>query len=309
MLFAGCACTRDHRGYKPLLRAPHPHTPALPHFNTPIYYNSLHMTNRPSLPPSLYTEEYFRSACEGFDEFNETQGERLSRRLATAFALAKVTPGMNVLDVGCGRGEIVRHCARLGADAFGVDYAPVAVSLSQQAVSGEEHASGKTGVAQADAKILPFPAAYFDRVLMFDVVEHLYPWELHTAMLEVRRVLIPGGLFVVHTAPNVWYDRYAYPFVRLFRTLGGEGGKYPANPRALNVAVNVEVHVNEQSGLSLWSALRAAGFAPKQVWLDSPPQNRSESRLLAALRVVFFEWPPFRWFFEREVFAVAEKVS
>src|SRR5512134_3668347 len=107
------------------------------------------MADRPSLPPTLYTEEYFRTACEGFDEFNETQGERLSRRLAAAFAVAEVSSGMKVLDVGCGRGEIVRHCARLGADAFGIDYAPVAVNMSQSAVSSETKAPGKMGVAQA----------------------------------------------------------------------------------------------------------------------------------------------------------------
>lgn len=273
------------------------------------------MTDRRSLPASLYTEEYFRTACEGFDEFNETQGERLSRRLAAAFAVAEVSPGMRVLDVGCGRGEIVRHCARLGADAFGIDYAPVAVSMSQQAVSSEGQTTGRTGVARADAKVLPFPTGYFDRVLMFDVVEHLYPWELHQAMVEIRRVLRspepgsgkPGGMFVIHTAPNVWYDRYAYPLVRLVRRLMGEGHKYPANPRLLNVAVNADVHVNEQSGLSLWQACRAAGFAVKKVWLDSPPQDRSEPKALAAARVMLFEWPPFRWFFEREVFTVAVK--
>jgi len=265
------------------------------------------MKDRPSLPPDLYTEDYFRHACEGYDEFNETQGERLSRRLATAFAVAQVTPGMTVLDVGCGRGEIVRHCTRLGADAFGVDYAPVAVAMSQMAVAIESGAMGKTGIAQSDAKQLPFPNNYFDRVLMFDVVEHLYPWELHQAMLEVLRVLKPGGMFVVHTAPNVWYDHYAYRFVRLFRILSGEGAKYPADPRALNVAVNMEVHVNEQSGPSLWGGLRRAGFRTKKVWLDSPPQNRSEHAVLAAARAVLFKWPPFRWFFEREVFAVAEK--
>ncbi len=55
-------------------------------------------------------------------------------------------------------------------------------------------------------------------------------------------------------------------------------------------------------------ALRQAGFRGK-VWLDSPPQNRSESTPLAMLRKVAFDLPPFRWFFEREVFAVAGKAE
>jgi hypothetical protein len=50
--------------------------------------------------------------------------------------------------------------------------------------------------------------------------------------------------------------------------------------------------------------LRRAGFRA-QVWLDTPPQNRGEGPLLAAARYILFNWPPFRWFFEREVFAVA----
>ena len=180
---------------------------------------------------SLYTEEYFRTACEGFDIFNTSEGEQLSRRLASAFALAEVTPGMSVLDVGCGRGEILRHAAQLGADAYGIDYAPVAVNMSRQVIEPLEGvAPGRTAVYLADAKSLPFPDATFDRVLMFDVVEHLHPWELDRALEEVRRVLKPDGRFIVHTAPNIWYDRYAYPVVRRVRTLMGRGEKYPEEP-------------------------------------------------------------------------------
>jgi len=266
-------------------------------------------TPDPQAPVSstLYTEEYFLTACEGYNEFIATEGDRLSRRLNQAFAVASITPGMRVLDVGCGRGEILRHCAQLGADAYGIDYAIVAVQLSQNVVQNTGTTPGRIGVGQADAKQLPFPTASFDRVLMFDVVEHLHPWELHQALLEIHRVLKPNGKFVVHTAPNVWYDRYAYPIVRQFRTLLGQGTQYPANPRAFLVDVNQDVHVNEQSLLSMRRTLDKAGFLGK-VWLASPPQPRhQEGVLLDTLRHTMFAVPPFRWFFEREVFAVAVK--
>jgi SAM-dependent methyltransferase len=158
-------------------------------------------------------------------------------------------------------------------------------------------------VYQADAKRLPFPSAFFERVLMFDLVEHLHPWELALALAEARRVLRPDGQLVIHTAPNVWYDRCAYPMVRLARALMGQRDDYPKDPRAI-IPANLDVHVNEQSVLSLWWVLKRAGFRAR-VWLDTPPQNRDEGRVLAFARHILFTWPPFCWFFEREVFAVA----
>src|SRR4030067_465581 len=146
----------------------------------------------PSLPSTLYTEDYFLTACEGYEEFVESHGEHLSRRLMAAFGGAAGEPGM--------------------------------------------------------------------RVLLFAVGEHLFPWELDAALQEVRRVLRPGGMLAIHTAPNRWYDRYAYPLVRWVRTVQGRGAHYPANPRALNVAANVDVHVNEQDVLSLRRPLKRAGF-------------------------------------------------
>src|SRR5260221_4430097 len=115
------------------------------------------MTDQRSLPPDLYTEEYFLNACEGFEEFTESHGERLSRRLSAAFAVAAVQAGMKVLDVGCGRGEILRHCARLGADAYGIDYAIVAVQKSQGIFEGGSALPGRTRVPQADAQMIPLP--------------------------------------------------------------------------------------------------------------------------------------------------------
>ncbi len=154
----------------------------------------------------------------------------------TPLKMAEVQPGMRVLDVGCGRGEIVRYCMEQGIEAYGIDYALAAgvmtrdvIEVEQQkmAESGQDIKTIKAGVCLSDAKKLPFPTGYFDRVLMFDVVEHLYPWELHEAMLEVSRVLKDNGRFIIHTAPNRWYDQYAYPWVRRFRNITGMATNIP----------------------------------------------------------------------------------
>ncbi len=285
-------------------------TSIMPYLHQKSIRNQMTHNQKKSLPSTLYTEEYFLTACEGYDEFLESEGQHLSRRLRDAFAMAGVESGMRLLDVGCGRGEIIRHCMSLGIDAYGIDYAEVATLMTRDVISSErEGADGDYlaagGVCRSDAKVLPFPSDFFDRVLLFDVVEHLYPWELESSLREILRVLKQDGRLVVHTAPNRWYDAYAYPWVRRMRALMGQGTLYPADPRAIT-PVNQDVHVNEQDILSMRRVLKKTGYADIQVWLDSPPQNRQENFMLASMRRIAFDVPPFRWFFERELFAVAQ---
>jgi SAM-dependent methyltransferase len=193
--------------------------------------------------------------------------------------------------------------------AYGVDYAPVAVGMARKVVDkvsrdGASRLDEVPHVYQADAKRLPFPDGVFDRVLMFDLVEHLHPWELDRALAEARRVLTRDGRLIIHTAPNAWYDRFAYPVVRLVRMSVGQSRGYPRDPRSI-IPDNIDVHVNEQSVVSLRRNLSRAGFRAS-VWLDTPPQHRREGAVFRLARHVLFRWLPFRWFFEREVFAVAE---
>ena len=114
------------------------------------------------LPSDLYDENYFLTACEGHEEFVRSEGEHLSRRLREAFAFAAVTPGMCVLDLGCGRGEIVRHVAQLGAKSYGLDYSEAAVRLSRGILRNER---GEHGVVEGGAG---FDIGTLDA----DVVEH-----------------------------------------------------------------------------------------------------------------------------------------
>jgi len=189
--------------------------------------------------------------------------------------------------------------------AYGVDYSADALRIVGRGLAAEmEKGSGSICLSRADAKRLPFSEAAFDKLLMFDLVEHLYPWELVEALREARRVLVIGGQLIIHTAPNRWYYRFGYPLYRLFERLRGR--RLPPDPRSRFPFHHL--HVNEQDVLSLRHSLRRAGFKPK-VWLDNvqAPLLNAHSPVLDLLLRILLGVYPFRWVFRNDVFAVAHK--
>jgi predicted SAM-dependent methyltransferase len=63
-----------------------------------------------------------------------------------------------------------------------------------------------------DAFCLPFGIGVFDRVLMFGVFEHFGIFEIQEVMLEIIRVLKPGGVFRFDVPDFDWFmERYFNP--------------------------------------------------------------------------------------------------
>jgi ubiquinone/menaquinone biosynthesis C-methylase UbiE len=210
--------------------------------------------NYPQKPvdSTAYSADYFLTECEGHDEFLHTGGKSLPRRLSAALELAGDLAGKRTLDLGCGRGEVVRYCLEHGSKAIGLDYSNDALLLAQGIIP-----PGSTVFIRADVQRLPFQNASFDLVFALDLVEHLYLPELDQLLAEVWRVLTPGGRLVVHTMPNIWYYRFGYPLFRLVQRIRGRN--LPRDPRSRWRYVK-ELHVNEQSVISLSHALHRAGF-------------------------------------------------
>jgi ubiquinone/menaquinone biosynthesis C-methylase UbiE len=116
-----------------------------------------------------------------------SQGYRMgeARMQAALAALSGLPCRGALLDVGCGRGEMLAQAANLGFDP----------------VCGAEVVSYLVGgaVVQAPAWDLPFADKSFDVVTMFDVIEHLHEPDGLAALRELRRV---ASRFVVITAAN-----------------------------------------------------------------------------------------------------------
>lgn len=63
-----------------------------------------------------------------------------------------------------------------------------------------------------DARSLPFPDSEFDNVLMFGVFEHFGIFEIQEVLLQVSRVLKPGGVFKFDVPDFDWFiARYNEP--------------------------------------------------------------------------------------------------
>lgn len=106
-----------------------------------------------------------------------------------------------VLDVACGAGLVALPLAEAGYRVKGVDLAGGAIAVAQQRTPEALDAT----FAVADAYATGEPEAYYDAVLLLDMLEHV---ERPAAVLhEAARVVRPGGLVVFHTfnrTPAAW---------------------------------------------------------------------------------------------------------
>lgn len=253
----------------------------------------------------LYDRDYFCGECEGYEQFIASQGRTLSNRLAATLELVDIQPGMLVLDVGCGRGESLIWLAQRGAEVYGLDYAWEALRIAKDAIrSADLSIDSHCVLLAANARRLPLPSESFDLVLMLDIIEHLYPWEVEIALGEMRRVLRHDGWLIVHTAPNLWYYKFGYPFYWLFERL--RGMRLPKDPRD-RFRYHRQVHVNEQSPTSLARALQRAGFQP-HVWVADLQQRwRYRGTLMQILGWLATHVYPFKWLFCGDILSKAQK--
>lgn len=106
------------------------------------------------------------------------------------FLAKQVTPKMHVLNIGVGRGGLENILLKKGAEVSCLDPSESAIDgIRKQYKLGER---AQVGFSQA----MPFPDGQFDVVVMSEVLEHLSDDVLNSTLVEVRRVLKPGGRFI-----------------------------------------------------------------------------------------------------------------
>lgn len=111
---------------------------------------------------------------------------------------------LKLLEVGCGRGDVMKNFQELGLECFGVDLSQEAKVLN----SGIE-----VRICDLEKEKLPFKSNFFDVVYSKSFIEHLNNPE--NFFKEATRVLKPNGLLIIlapdwETQHRTFFDDYTH---------------------------------------------------------------------------------------------------
>jgi 2-polyprenyl-3-methyl-5-hydroxy-6-metoxy-1,4-benzoquinol methylase len=112
--------------------------------------------------------------------------------------LEGITAGCRVLDVGCGNGAHALWAASRQASVVGIDYNWLHLKTGR-ILGAEQKRNNLVFLYGSVEQRFPFRDQCFDRVLLLDVIEHLYGRV--EVLREINRVLRPGGMLFL-SAPN-----------------------------------------------------------------------------------------------------------
>ncbi len=145
----------------------------------------------PNQSQTASTPDYTMGYSEDYLEFLAC--ERAAEQAVETIAMLRpqLRPGLRLLDLGCGPGQVTAVLAEAVApgEAWGIDMEPSQVELARTVSS--ERGGAHTRFEVADAAHLAFGDGSFDVVTCFDLLA--YVPDAARVLAEARRVLKPGG--------------------------------------------------------------------------------------------------------------------
>ncbi|MBW2000614.1 MAG: methyltransferase domain-containing protein, partial [Deltaproteobacteria bacterium] len=144
------------------------------------------------------------------------------RRVKDNIVKNYVRPGINMLDAGCGTGDLALRAARAGARVTGIDISEGMLGVARRRIrrSGLEERVILHHAALVEMDDL-FEDHSFDLVTATLVMSELYPEERRWVLRQFRRVLSPEGTLLIacETRPGPLLKRLLYQALRLLLAL------------------------------------------------------------------------------------------
>ncbi len=150
----------------------------------------------------LYDEAYWRGLHP--HHWFKNPPRKYAERDRDVLRVVAPRPSDVVLELGSARGDVTFLPARHAREVIGVDAAPEAIALAEEARS--RLGIGNVRWLAADvADLAPVPDRSVDAVAAIDLVEHVDDPTLEGMLRECRRVLVPGGRLGIYTPDRAHY--------------------------------------------------------------------------------------------------------
>jgi SAM-dependent methyltransferase len=123
--------------------------------------------------------------------------------------------GIDVLELGCGLGDLQVDMLRAGYHSRAVERSPEMVAAARNSL--RRHKGGDPArIIQGSAQSLPFSDSCFDSVVSTFPSEYIYD---PNTIAEVERVLRPGGRLIVIEGANLFPVGFIQPLLVLIQML------------------------------------------------------------------------------------------
>lgn len=187
-----------------------------------------------------YSCAYFKQESDSLYTAQVQKAERILQKLY-------LKKGMSVLDIGCGWGYLLIKAAKeYGINGVGITLSEEQLKEFQKRIV-EEHLEDQLTVKLMDYRDIPQYGKRFDRVISVGMVEHVGRGNYQLFINCVKKVMEPGGLFLLHFISGLkehegdpWIKKYIFP-----------GGVVPSLREMLYSAAEDDFHTLDVENLRL----------------------------------------------------------
>ncbi len=221
-----------------------------------------------SINQNNFDKKYYYEICFGSEDFKKSKGLKVAPRVKKMIDDLNLSKSMDVLEIGCGRGDTALYIAKKVNSVTAIDYSKDGIKIANSIKKNfPKKIQDKTKFFVMDATKLSFKNNSFDYVILIDTIEHLNTKEQIKMLNEIQRVLRPQGKLYVRTCTNkilndFTYKYYSYP-LNIFLTWidkmikGVDYESLPKNPRNKE---QKKQHINECTYFSLKELFAKTNF-------------------------------------------------
>ena len=195
----------------------------------------------------LWLDETMSYSCGYFLHEDDSLYQAQVNKVDYILKKLHLSQGMSLLDIGCGWGFLLIEAAKkYGVHGMGITLSREQYEAFNRRIK-EQNLGDLLEVALMDYRDLPKMNRTFDRVVSVGMAEHVGRRNYQLFMDCAKKVLKPGGLFLLHFisalkehAGDPWIKKYIFP-----------GGVIPSLREMLSCAAEDDFHTLDVENLRL----------------------------------------------------------